>query len=45
MVLETERLWLREMTGADTADLAEILQDAETMAAYEHPFTDAEVED
>lgn len=41
---ETERLRLRELTEADRAPLAAILQDAETMAAYEGPFDDAEVD-
>lgn len=43
-VLETERTYLREMTQDDYADLCEILQDAETMYAYEHAFADAEVQ-
>lgn len=42
-ILETERLTLRELTPSDQQDLAEILQDAETMVAYEGPFSDAEV--
>lgn len=42
-VLETERLYLREMTENDLADLALILQDPEVMYAYEHAFSDAEV--
>lgn len=41
-VLETDRLRLREMTGEDYADLCQILQDAETMYAYEHAFSDEE---
>lgn len=41
-VLETERLYLREMTKADYADLCDILQDAQTMYAYEHAFSDRE---
>lgn len=43
IVLETERLVLRKMTQADYSDLCEILQDAETMYAYEHAFSDEEV--
>ncbi|HMR48291.1 MAG TPA: GNAT family N-acetyltransferase [Arachnia sp.] len=42
-VLTTERLTLRRMVETDLPDLAAILQDAETMVAYEGPFTDAEV--
>lgn len=42
MVLETERLYLREITREDFGDLCEILQDGETMYAYEGAFSDAE---
>lgn len=41
-ILETERLILREMTEADYGALAAILQDEQTMVAYEGSFTDAE---
>lgn len=41
-ILETERLLLREMGQGDFADLCEILQDKETMYAYEHAFSDEE---
>lgn len=44
MVLETERLRLRALTLDDRADLCEILQDADAMYAYEHAFSDAEVD-
>lgn len=44
-ILETKRTYLREMTGDDYKDLCEILQDAETMYAYEHAFSDEEVID
>lgn len=43
-ILETNRLLLREMTQADFADLCEILQDEETMYAYEHAFSDEEAQ-
>lgn len=43
-ILETERLALRPLTWADRADLCEILQDRETMYAYEHAFSDQEVD-
>lgn len=42
-VLSTPRLTLRQMVETDLPDLAAILQDGETMAAYEGPFSDAEV--
>ena len=41
-LLETGRLTLREMTQADFPALAAIMQDKETMYAYEGAFTDAE---
>ena len=43
MILETERLYLRELTEADLDALREILQDEETMYAYEGAFSDGEV--
>lgn len=42
-VMETERLSFRELTREDFEDLCEILQDPETMTAYEHAFSDGEV--
>lgn len=44
MIIETERLYLRKIIQSDYKDLAEILQDAETMTAYEHAFRDEEVQ-
>lgn len=44
MILESERLYLRELTQEDYQDLCEILQDEETMTYYEHAFTDDEVQ-
>lgn len=44
MILETKRLYLRELTPADFKDLAEILQDKEVMYAYEHSFSDEDVQ-
>ncbi len=41
---ETERLRLRELTAEDLPALRAILQDPETMTAYEGPFDDAEVD-
>ena len=42
MILETERLYLREMDPADFTALCEILQDEDTMYAYEGAFNDSE---
>ncbi|MEN6636278.1 MAG: GNAT family N-acetyltransferase [Clostridiaceae bacterium] len=44
MILETERLLLREMTQEDYPALAAVLQDREAMFAYEHAFSDAETQ-
>ena len=44
MILETERLYLREIQQTDFSALAEILQDEETMLAYEGAFTNEEVQ-
>ena len=40
MILETERLFLRELHQTDFRDLAEILQNPKVMYAYEHDFSD-----
>ena len=40
MILETERLVLREMKQTDFQDLAEILQNPKVMYAYEHDLDD-----
>lgn len=45
MVLETERLLLREMCQADYKSLCKILQDEETMYTYEDAFSDAEAQE
>lgn len=44
MILQTERLILREMMQADFADLCKHLQDPEVMYAFEHPYSDEEVQ-
>ena len=44
MILETERLYLREMNQSDFNSLCKIMQDTETMYAYEGAFADAEVQ-
>lgn len=41
--IQTERLYLRELTPADDAELKTFLQDEKVMYAWEAPFTDAEV--
>lgn len=43
MILETERLYLRELTQSDFDSLCEILQDEEVMYAYNGAFSDSEV--
>ena len=45
MILETKRLYLREMQQSDFLDLCEILQDKEVMYAYEGAFNDIEVQE
>lgn len=45
MILETERIYLRELMWTDYKALCEILQDEETMYAYEGAFSDAEVQE
>ena len=42
MVLETERLYLREMNQNDFVALSKILQDEDTMYAYNGAFNDEE---
>ncbi|WP_041139299.1 GNAT family N-acetyltransferase [Beduini massiliensis] len=44
MILETERLYLREMTFDDKNDLSEILQDPRVMYTYDHEFSDTDVQ-
>ena len=43
LILETERLSLREMSEADFPLLCKHLQDAEVMYAFEHAYSDEEV--
>lgn len=45
MILETERLYLRRMKQSDYKSLCRILQDKETMYAYEGAFSDSEVQE
>lgn len=45
MVLETERLYFREMNQSDFNSLCKILQDEDTMYAYEGAFSNEEVQE
>lgn len=45
MILETERLYLRELEQGDFSALCKILQDEKTMYAYEGAFNDEEVQE
>ena len=45
MVLETDRLYLREMNQNDFHSLCKILQDEDTMSAYEGAFSNEEVQE
>lgn len=45
MIFETERLYLRELNQSDFNSLCKILQDDETMYAYEGAFSDQEVQE
>ena len=45
MILQTDRLYLREMTQSDFPSLCAILQDEQTMYAYEGAFTDTEAQE
>lgn len=44
MILETQRLLLRELQQEDFDSLCKIMQDEITMKAYEHAFSDQEVQ-
>lgn len=45
MIIETSRLYLREMNQADFSSLCKILQDPDVMYAYEGAFSDAEAQE
>ena len=45
VILETERLYLREMKQSDFEALCKILQDQDAMYAYEGAFCDDEVQE
>lgn len=44
MIIETARLYLRELQRSDLDSLSKILQDEQTMVAYEGAFDDTEVQ-
>ena len=44
MIIETERLYLRELEQTDIESLSKVLQDEQTMYAYEGAFDDGEVQ-
>lgn len=45
MIIETERLYFRELEQSDLNSLCRILQDEKTMYAYEGAFSDTEVQE
>lgn len=45
MIIETERLYLREMEQTDYSALCKMLKDWDVMYAYEHAFDDIEVQE
>lgn len=45
MVTETERLLIRQITYKDRDDIAEMLGDIEVMYAWEHAFSDTEIDE
>lgn len=45
IILETKRLFMRELTPLDWEPLCRILQDPEVMYAYEHAFCEEEVKE
>ena len=45
MILETERLILRELTPEDLPAVRDTLQNSEVKRVYEHAFTDEEARD
>lgn len=43
-ILETERLYLRELVPEDKKELSKVLSNPQSMQFYPHPFCEAEVE-
>lgn len=44
-VLETKRLYLRELEIGDKHELAKVLSDPQSMSYYPQPFSEEKVED
>jgi RimJ/RimL family protein N-acetyltransferase len=44
IILESKRLFFRELTLSDSNDLAKVLSNPESMKYYPHPFTKVEVD-
>jgi len=44
MIIETKRLYLRELVPEDKINLMKVLSDPESMVYYLHPFSEKEVE-
>ncbi|QTL97808.1 GNAT family N-acetyltransferase [Iocasia frigidifontis] len=44
MIIETKRLYLRELIPEDKTNLMKVLSDPESMVYYPHPFSEKEVE-
>lgn len=42
-IIETERLYLRELEKEDQSELSKVLSDPESMQYYPHPFNQEEV--
>jgi len=45
VIIETERLFLRELIAADAVWLSKVLSDEESMKYYPHPFSAVEVDE
>ena len=43
MMIETHRLYLRQLTPEDASDLSLVLSDQESMKHYPHAFSNGEV--
>jgi RimJ/RimL family protein N-acetyltransferase len=44
IIMESERLFFRELTSSDSRDLAKVLSNPVSMKYYPHPFSKAEVD-
>ena len=45
IIITTDRLILRRLTQDDFADLCEMLQDSDVMYAWEHTFSETQVQE